>query len=115
MTVDDNPILDYWEEIKLGLPVSKKVKKQVQKLVMAPADGAVARIFGVPVKVESAVADDAVLFGNMGKGYAANVNEEVSMTVEDHVSARNTDYGGYAILDGGVLNTKAFAYVKKSS
>lgn len=81
----------------------------------APADGAVARIFGVPVKIESAVADDAVLFGNMGKGYAANVNEEVSMTVEDHVSARNTDFGGYAILDGGVLNTKAFAYVKKSS
>ncbi len=83
--------------------------------VTAPAEGAVARIFGIPVKVESAVVDGAVLFGNMGKGYAANVNEEISMSIEDHVSARNTDYGGYAIIDGGVLNTKAFAYVKKSS
>lgn len=80
-----------------------------------PSEGAVAMIFGVPVKIESAVVDDAVVFGNMGKGYVANVNEEIGMTMEDHVTARTTDYGGYAILDGGVLNTKAFAYVKKSS
>lgn len=80
-----------------------------------PSEGAVAMIFGVPVKIESAVVDDAVVFGNMGKGYVANVNEEIGMTMEDHVTARNTDFGGYAILDGGVLNTKAFAYVKKSS
>lgn len=54
MTVDDNPILDYWEEIKLGLPVSKKVKKQVQKLVMDLADAPWQYYFD-PAKAERAV------------------------------------------------------------
>ncbi len=54
MRVDDNPILDYWETIKLGLPASAKVKKQVQKLVMDLADAPWQYYFD-PVKAERAV------------------------------------------------------------
>ncbi len=31
---------------------------------------------------------------------------------EDHVKARNTDYCGYAIADGGVISTKAHSLLK---
>lgn len=54
MTVDDNPILDYWKEIKLGLPVSAKVRKQMQKLVMDLADAPWQYYFD-PAKAERAV------------------------------------------------------------
>lgn len=42
-------------------------------------------------------------------GYQANVNKDLTVMTEDHVKARNTDYCGYAIADGGVTSTKAHA------
>lgn len=77
--------------------------------------GGVGRIFGVLVEEEDAVPANAVLLGNMAKGYAMNVNEDISMYMEDHIKARITDYMGYALIDGRPLTTKAFAYLKKSS
>ena len=77
--------------------------------------GGVGRIFGILVKEEDAIPADAVLLGNMAKGYAFNVNEDITMYQEDHVLARTTDYMGYALVDGQPLTTKAFAYLKKSS
>lgn len=77
--------------------------------------GGVGRIFGILVKEEDAIPADAVLLGNMAKGYAFNVNEDITMYQEDHVLVRTTDYMGYALVDGQPLTTKAFAYLKKTS
>jgi hypothetical protein len=60
------------------------------------------------------VSDGEILIGNVAKGYVANANENITMYFEDHVKARTTDYMGYAIIDGSVLTTKAFALIKKS-
>ncbi|TCT23386.1 HK97 family phage major capsid protein [Melghiribacillus thermohalophilus] len=74
------------------------------------SDG-VGRIFGVVVKEDDSVADDAVLIGNVGRGYAMNVNENMTIYTEDHKKKRYTDYMSYAIVDGDVRTTKAFAYI----
>lgn len=76
-------------------------------------DGGVGRIFGLPVKEEDSVADDAILFGNVARGYVMNVNENMTIYTEDHVKQRYTDYMAYAIVDGDVMTTKAFAYIRK--
>jgi len=74
----------------------------------------VGRIFGLPVKEEDSVLDDAILIGNVGRGYVMNVNEDMTIYTEDHVKARYTDYMAYSIVDGDVLTTKAFAYIYNS-
>lgn len=79
-----------------------------------PIDGGVGKIFGATVKEEDAIADDALLVGDVARGYVMNINENVSMHYEDHILDRTTDYMGYAIIDGNVITTKAFAYLKKS-
>ena len=79
-----------------------------------PTSGGVGRMFGLVVKEESAMPDGAALIGCPAEGYTANVNENITMYTEDHVKARATDYMGYTIIDGTVLDTKAFALVKKS-
>lgn len=73
--------------------------------------GGVGRIFGLPVKEEDSVADGTILFGNIKRGYAMNVNENMSIYTQDHVKKRYTDYMEYAIIDGDVLTTKAFALI----
>lgn len=75
--------------------------------------GGVGRIFGLVVKEEDAVGDDSVLIGNVARGYAMNVNENMTIYTEDHIKKRYTDYMSYAIVDGDVLTNKAFALVKK--
>lgn len=78
-----------------------------------PASGGVGRLFGLTVKEEDAVGDDEILIGNVKKGYVMNANENISMYQEDHVKARQTDYMGYAIVDGDVLTTKAFVLIQE--
>lgn len=73
----------------------------------------IGRIFGVPVVEEDAVPVGSVLLGNVGAGYAMNVNEDVTMYYEDHVKERITDYMGYALIDGTPITNKAFALLKK--
>lgn len=75
--------------------------------------GGVGRIFGLVVKEEDGMKDGEVLFGNVSKGYAVNINENMTMYNEDHIKSRTTDYMGYALVDGDVLTTKAFALLKK--
>ena len=82
-------------------------------IFVADATGnGVGRIFGVPVKEEDGVDEGEVLIGNVRNGYAANVNENMTVYTEDHVKARYTDYMSYAIIDGAPLTTKAFALIK---
>lgn len=74
--------------------------------------GAVGRVFGMPVKIDASVGDGEILFGNPSAGYWANVNRAMTMHTEDHVKARETDYMGYAIVDGDVYDSEAFALLK---
>lgn len=75
--------------------------------------GGIGRMFGLPVKEDDSVTEGDMLLGNVAKGYAINVNENMTIYTEEHVKARTTDYMGYAIVDGDVLTTKAFVHIKK--
>lgn len=77
--------------------------------------GGVGRMFGMVVKTDAGISADNVLIGNADKGYVMNTNEPMSLATEEHVKARTVDYAAYAIVDGGVLDTKAFALIKKSA
>lgn len=94
-----------------------KIKNELGVPMFVPdvSGGGVGRLFGVPVKEEDGVSADEILLGNVAKGYAMNVNENMTMYMEDHVKARTTDYMGYAIVDGDVVTTKAFVLLKKSA
>ena len=77
--------------------------------------GGVGRMFGMVVKADAGVSNDKVIIGNPNKGYVLNTNEPMSLATEEHVKARTVDYAAYTIVDGGLLDTKAFALLKKSS
>lgn len=77
--------------------------------------GGVGRMFGFTVKADAGVTADSVIIGNPGAGYVMNTNEPMSIATEEHVKARTVDYAAYTIVDGGLLDTKAFALIKKSS
>lgn len=74
----------------------------------AAADG-VGNALGFVVKEDASLKNDEILFGNPGSGYVFNVNEEMTMTTEEHAKGRKTDYVAYMIADGKVLDEKAFA------
>lgn len=78
-------------------------------------EGAVARMLGKAVRVDDAMEDGEVLFANAPAGYWANVNQGMTMHTEEHVKARETDYMGYAIVDGDVYDEQAFALVMQQS
>ena len=82
-------------------------------MIADPVNGGVNRIFGIPVKEDDSMNAGEILLGAPGVGYIANVNKEMSILSEEHVKARTVDYCGYAIVDGGVLSTKAFALLKQ--
>lgn len=75
--------------------------------------GGVGRIFGVPVVEEDAMNDGEILIGNMGAGYKENISEAMKLVTEQHAKARTTDFVGYEVHDGGVIDEKAFAYMVK--
>lgn len=77
----------------------------------AGTDG-VANILGFTVKEDASLDDKEIIIGNVPQGYVFNVNEEMSITVEDHAKPRKTDYVGYMVADGDVIDTKAFAHLK---
>ncbi|UPO88331.1 phage major capsid protein [Niallia sp. Man26] len=77
--------------------------------------GGVGRIFGLAVKEDDSLADGEILFGNVSRGYAINVNENMSIYTEDHIKKRYTDYMSYSIVDGDVLTTNAFAFIREAT
>ena len=77
--------------------------------------GGVGRMFGFVVKADAGVSDDSIIIGNPNAGYVFNTSEPMSVATEEHVKARTVDYAAYTIVDGGLLDTKAFALIKKSS
>lgn len=76
--------------------------------VSDPTTGGV-RVLGLTVEEDSSLADGDVLFSNAARGYHANINKQISISTEDHVKQRATDYVGYAIADGAALTLKAHA------
>lgn len=76
--------------------------------------GGVGRIFGLVVKPDAAITDGSIVIGNAGQGLIFNVNEPLSITTEEHAKARTTDYVAYAVVDGGVVDTQAFALIRNT-
>jgi HK97 family phage major capsid protein len=74
--------------------------------------GGVGRMFGLVVKPDAAVSKGNIIIGNASKGLVFNTNEPFSIITEDHAKQRETDYVAYAVVDGGVLDTKAFALIQ---
>lgn len=80
-----------------------------------PTAGGAYRVLGALVKEDDSMLDGEILFSNADRGYAMNINKEVTMLPEEHVKARKTDYCGYAIADGNATTTKAHALLKKKA
>jgi HK97 family phage major capsid protein len=74
--------------------------------------GGVGRMFGMVVKPDAGVTEGSIIIGNPLQGYVMNTNEPMSVATEEHVKARTVDYAAYTIVDGGVLDTKAFALIR---
>lgn len=73
----------------------------------------VGRVLGCVVKEDDSMKDGEILFSNAQRGYTANVNKEMTVTTEQHVKQRETDYCGYAIVDGNIITAKAHALLKQ--
>lgn len=76
--------------------------------------GGVGRMFGMVVKADAGVTADSIIVGNPSAGYIFNTNEPMSVATEEHVKARTVDYAAYTIVDGAVLDTKAFALIRNT-
>jgi HK97 family phage major capsid protein len=76
--------------------------------------GGVGRMFGLVVKPDAGVSDGSIIIGNANRGLVFNTNEPVSVASEQHVKARTTDYAAYAVVDGDVLDEKAFALIQNA-
>lgn len=75
--------------------------------------GGVGRMFGMVVKPDAGVSAGNIIIGNAYEGYIMNTNEPMSIATEEHVKARTVDYAAYTIVDGAVVDTKAFALIKE--
>ena len=76
--------------------------------------GGVGRMFGFVVKADAGITDGSVIIGNPGAGYILNTSEPMSVATEEHAKARTVDYAAYTIVDGGLLDTKAFALIRNT-
>ena len=74
--------------------------------------GGVGRIFGLSIKPDASIPVGELLIGNLQSGYLANINEDITMYREEHIRERLTDYMGYAIVDGDVVDSKAFVIIQ---
>lgn len=77
-----------------------------------PVDGGVGTIFGVPVVEDDGVPEDELVLGNPAAGMVANTNEPLSVQSEKNLTARETVFLGYTIIDWTVTQIKAFAHLK---
>lgn len=68
--------------------------------------GGVGNILGIVVKPDAGAADGDVLITDAPDTLVVNINQALTVAMEDHVKGRTTDYGAYAIADAGLLTTK---------
>lgn len=76
--------------------------------------GGVGRMFGMVVKADAGVTAGSVIIGNPAQGYVMNTSEPMSVATEEHAKARTVDYAAYTIVDGAVLDNKAFALIRNT-
>lgn len=76
--------------------------------------GGVGRIFGKVVKEDDSIPKNGILVANVKEGYVVNFNKDIILDQEDHKKTRTTDYIAYGIVDGDVVTTDAFVYLKKA-
>lgn len=76
-----------------------------------PTSGGVGRIFGLIVKEDDSIPTGSILIGNANAGYHANVNKQATLDSEEYKKKRKTCYISYAIVDGAVRTTNAFAFI----
>lgn len=81
-------------------------------LIADVANGGAFKVLGMAVKEDDSMLDGEILMSNASRGYTANINKEISVTLEDHVKDRITDYCAYAIVDGAMVTSKAHALLK---
>lgn len=77
-----------------------------------PVDGGIGTIFGVPVVEDDGVPKDELVLGNAAVGMVANTNEPLTVQSEKNLTARETVFLGYTIIDWTVTQVKAFAHLK---
>ncbi|MDO5345307.1 MAG: phage major capsid protein [Lachnospiraceae bacterium] len=77
-----------------------------------PTASGVYRVLGMVVKQDDSMKDGEVLMSSAFVGYAANIDKDITVATDDHVKKRQTDYCGYAIVDGGVTYIKAHALLQ---
>lgn len=73
--------------------------------------GGVGRMFGMVVKPDAGISGNDILIGNPQQGMVINVNEPLSLAYQDMVKARTTDYVAYTIVDGDIMDEKAFVVI----
>ncbi|GEM04101.1 hypothetical protein HMI01_10890 [Halolactibacillus miurensis] len=76
--------------------------------------GGVGRMFGLTVKPDAGISDGSIVIGNANRGLVFNTNEPVSVLSEKEVKKRTTVYAAYAVVDGDVLDEKAFALIQNA-
>lgn len=96
-----------WNELANVVDANKR-----PMFVADAINGGVYRILGCTVKEDGSMADGEILFSDAARGYHANINKQVSMSTEEHIKDRTTDYCGYAIVDGAPVTMKAHALLK---
>ena len=91
-----------WNELANVLDANKR-----PIFINDPSNPGKFRVLGCVVEEDASMNDGEVLFSNAAAGYHMNINKEITMTTEDHAKKRNTDYCGYAVMDGNAVTTKA--------
>jgi len=76
--------------------------------------GGVGRILGIPVKVDTAMPVDTILFAD-ASGYLINTQEALSVESSRDIKNRKTGFSAYTVLDGNVTHEKAFSILKKAT
>lgn len=76
-----------------------------------PTTDSVGKMFGFDLKADASIPVGEILIGNPEKGYVVNTNQPFTVVTEEHAKARTTDYVAYSIVDGGTVDTKAFALI----
>lgn len=77
-----------------------------------PVDGGVGTIFGIPVVEDDGVPADELVLGNAQAGMVSNTNEPLSIQSEKNLTARETVFLGYTIIDWTTTQIKAYAHLK---
>ena len=96
-----------WNELANVLDANKR------PIFVADAiNGGAYKVLGCTIKEDGSMADGEILFSDAARGYHANINKQVSMSTEEHIKDRTTDYCGYAIVDGAPVTMKAHALLK---